>query len=98
MEGFAGEPALGPAKPDPGDAGKKIKGRKRHIVTDTLGLMLFAVTHGADVQGRDGAPEVLEAIRYRFPWLRRVFAKPAPDLIRGRLCRAKAARGAQGAR
>ena len=30
------------------DAGKKIKGRKRHIVTDTLGLMLFVIIHAAD--------------------------------------------------
>ena len=56
------------------DAGKKVKGRKRHIVTDTLGLMLFAVIHAADIQDRDGAPEVLRAIRYRFPWMRHVFA------------------------
>jgi putative transposase len=56
------------------DAGKKVKGRKRHIVTDTLGLMLFAVIHAADIQDRDGAPDVLGAIRYRFPWLRHVFA------------------------
>ena len=67
-------------------------------MTDTLGLMLFVVIHGADLQDRDGAPEVLKAIRYRFPWLRHVFAKPAPDLIRGRLCRAKAAGSAQRAR
>ena len=56
------------------DAGKKIKGRKRHIITDTLGLMLFVLVHAADVQDRDGAPDVLKAIRYRFPWLRHVFA------------------------
>src|SRR5471030_76492 len=56
------------------DAGKKIKGRKRHIITDTLGLMLFVVIHTADIQDRDGAPLVLKAIRYRFPWLRHVFA------------------------
>ena len=56
------------------DAGKKIKGRKRHIITDTLGLMLFAHVHAADIQDRDGAPSVLKAIRYRFPWLRHVFA------------------------
>jgi putative transposase len=56
------------------DAGKKVKGRKRHIVTDTLGLMLFAVIHSAGVQDRDGAPEVLKAIRHRFPWLCHVFA------------------------
>ena len=56
------------------DAGKKVKGRKRHIVTDTLGLMLFGVIHSAGVQDRDGAPDVLKAIRYRFPWLRHLFA------------------------
>jgi putative transposase len=56
------------------DAGKKVKGRKRHIVTDTLGLLLFAVIHAADIQDRDGAPDVLRAIRHRFPWLRHVFA------------------------
>jgi putative transposase len=56
------------------DAGKKIKGRKRHIMTDTLGLLLFAVIHSAGVQDRDGAPDVFRAIRHRFPWLRHVFA------------------------
>ena len=56
------------------DAGKKIKGRKRHIVTDTLGLMLFVIIHAADIQDRDGAPDLLKTIRYRFPWLRHVFA------------------------
>lgn len=56
------------------DAGKKVKGRKRHIVTDTLGLMVGLVVHGADVQDRDGAPEVLKSIRSRWPWLRHVFA------------------------
>jgi putative transposase len=56
------------------DAGKKVKGRKRHIVTDTLGLMLFAVVHAADIQDRDGASDLLKAIRFRFPWLRHIFA------------------------
>ncbi len=56
------------------DASKKIKGRKRHIVTDTLGLMLFIIIHGADIQDRDGGPEVLKSIRHRFPWLRHMFA------------------------
>lgn len=56
------------------DAGKKVKGRKRHIMTDTLGLLLFAVVHSAGVQDRDGAPGVFCAIRHRFPWLRHVFA------------------------
>jgi putative transposase len=41
------------------DAGKKVKGRKRHIVTDTLGLMVFVVIHSASMQDRDGATDVL---------------------------------------
>lgn len=56
------------------DAGKKIKGRKRHIVTDTLGLLVGLVVHRADIQDRDGAPLVLASLRQTFPWLRHVFA------------------------
>ena len=56
------------------DAGKRIKGRKRHIVTDTLGLLVGAVVHAANIQDRDGAPDVLKSIRARWPWLRHVFA------------------------
>ncbi len=39
---------------DPRNPGKKIKGKKRHILVDTLGLVLHAVVHPADVQDRDG--------------------------------------------
>jgi transposase len=56
------------------DAGKKVKGRKRHILTDTGGLLVGAVVHSAAIQDRDGAPAVLAAIRSAFPWLRHVFA------------------------
>jgi len=56
------------------DAGKKIKGRKRHILTDTAGLLVTALVHTADIQDRDGAPDVLAQIRASFPWLRHVFA------------------------
>ena len=56
------------------DAGKKIKGRKRHILTDTGGLLVAALVHTADIQDRDGAPDLLTQIRTRFPWLRHVFA------------------------
>ena len=41
------------------DAGKKVKGRKRHIVTDTLGLLLAVTVTAASVQDRDGAPDVV---------------------------------------
>jgi transposase len=56
------------------DAGKKIKGRNRRILTDTLGLLVAAIVHTADIQDRDGAPDVLASIRQSFPWLRHVFA------------------------
>ncbi|NDV88942.1 IS5 family transposase [Aurantimonas aggregata] len=56
------------------DAGKQVKRRKRHIVTDTLGLLLTGVIHAADIQDRDGATIVLKSLRYRFPWLRHIFA------------------------
>ena len=57
------------------DAGKKIRRRrKRHILTDTGGLLVAAIVHTADIQDRDGAPDLLLSIRARFPWLRHVFA------------------------
>jgi len=56
------------------DGGKKIKGRKRHIITDTIGFLIGFVIHAADIQDRDGAPFVLNSIRKTHPWLRHVFA------------------------
>jgi len=56
------------------DAGKRIKGRKRHIVTDTLGFMVGLVVHSAEIQDRDGAPLVLKSICHSHPELRHVFA------------------------
>lgn len=71
------------------DAGKKTKGRKRHILTDTIGLLLVLIIQSAGVQDRDGAPEVLRFARSRFPWLRHVFAdggyagQKLRDLLKG---------------
>ena len=48
------------------DAGKKVKGRKRHILTDTGGLLVTARVDAADIQDRDGAPAVLASIRHAF--------------------------------
>ena len=56
------------------DAGKKIKGRKRHIGTDTTRLLVGLEVHSAGVQDRDGAPDVLKAVAARYPMLRHVFA------------------------
>lgn len=44
------------------DAGKKIKGRKRHIVVDTLGHLIEVVVHAANIQDRDGAKLVLNKL------------------------------------
>jgi len=59
------------------DAGKKINGRKRHIMTDTSGHLVGVQVHTADIQDRDGAPGLLASVRYLFPWLRHVFADGA---------------------
>jgi len=59
------------------DAGKKVKGRKRHILTDTIGLLVGAIVHPANIQDRDGAPLLLASTRHAFPWLRHVFADAA---------------------
>ena len=59
------------------DAGKKVKGRKRHILTDTGGLLVAVVVHGAEIQDRDGAPAVFAAIPRHFPRPRHVFADGA---------------------
>lgn len=56
------------------DAGKKIKGRKRHIVTDTDGNMLALTTHTADIQDRDGGPDVIEQACDSYPTLGHIFA------------------------
>ncbi len=56
------------------DAGKKVNGRKRHLVTDTLGLPLRLVVHPADVQDRDGLVLACARVRGRFPWLKLLFA------------------------
>jgi putative transposase len=45
------------------DTGKKVNGRKRYIVVDTLGLILALVVHPADVQDYDGAVQVLAILR-----------------------------------
>ncbi len=57
------------------DAGKKVVGRKRHILVDTLGLLLSVAVHSADIQDRDGAALVLtERTRAMWPFLERIFA------------------------
>jgi putative transposase len=66
-----------------GDAGKKINGRKRHILVDTLGLLLVVVIHTANIQDRDGLALVCRRLRRRFPWLRLIGACPRAGLLAG---------------
>lgn len=56
------------------DAGKRIKGRKRHIITDTCGNLLACTLHSAGIQDRDGAPGVFAKLRREAPNLRHMFA------------------------
>jgi putative transposase len=74
------------------DAGKKINGRKRHIVVDTLGLVLAVVVHPANVQDYDGAVQVLGLVgkfKAQFHRLKVIFADSAygrnnlPDSVKG---------------
>jgi putative transposase len=59
------------------DAGKKVKGHKRHILVDTLGLLLIVVVHAACIQDRDGAKLVLERAKGKFPRLALIWADGA---------------------
>jgi putative transposase len=56
------------------DAGKKIKGRKRHLLVDTMGLLLLVVVHGANIQDRDGAKLLLTKAKGLFPRLQLIWA------------------------
>ena len=68
-------------------AEKMIKGRKRHILTDTIGLPVGMIVHPGNVQDRDGAPDLLANVRSLYPWLRHVFADGgyAGDKLKGAL-------------
>jgi putative transposase len=56
------------------DGAKKVGGRKRHILVDTLGLLLKAHVHAADITDRDGAQLLLERLAGAFPRLRHIRA------------------------
>jgi transposase len=59
------------------DAGKKVKGRKRHAMVDTDGRLLVSQVGPASVQDRDGAVPLLRASRASFPFVERAFADSA---------------------
>ena len=51
---------------------KKVNGRKRDLVVDTLGMVVAAVVHSAGIQDRDGAKLVLKKMVGRFPRLKKI--------------------------
>lgn len=53
---------------------KKLKGRKRHILVDTMGNLLRVVVHSAGIQDRDGADYVFDDIKDEYPSLVKVWA------------------------
>ncbi|MGZ3442542.1 MAG: IS5 family transposase [Polyangia bacterium] len=55
------------------DGGKKVKGRKRHIVVDVNGLLLTATVHPADVQDRDGALPLLEKAKTKLSTIKKLW-------------------------
>ncbi len=88
------------------DAGKKIKGRKRHILVDTVGLLLNVVVHPADVQDRDGAFHLLRPGATNVPVHRAYFCRwrirgtqDGPDRVAHRVsgdCKSSSDRDAAG--
>ena len=72
------------------DAGKKVTGRKRHILVDTLGLLLSVVVHPANIQDRDGVELVLdERTRAMWPFIVKIFADAGYQGARAALAAAK---------
>jgi putative transposase len=59
------------------DPGKQIKGRKRHLLGDTLGLVLAVVVHAANIPDCHGAKLVLERLKHKFSRLRLIWADGA---------------------
>jgi len=56
------------------DSGKKIRGKKRHLLVDTEGFVLEAIVHAADLQDRDGGVLLLTTLFGLFPFLRKLYA------------------------
>jgi transposase len=56
------------------DAGKKIKGKKRHVLVDTQGLLWCAIVHAADIQDRDGGVLLMSTLFGLFPFLLKLYA------------------------
>lgn len=56
------------------DGGKKTKGRKRHIIVDSMGLLMAVVVHAANIHDSKSAPFVLSELKFRFSRLVKIIA------------------------
>ncbi len=56
------------------DADKKIKGKKRHVLVDTQGLLMQAIIHAADIQDRDGGVLLMGSLFGLYPFLLKLYA------------------------
>ena len=63
------------------DAGKKVVGRKRHIAVDADGGLLMVNLAPGDTSDSGGAQMILDAIRKRCFWVKRLFADSAYDRL-----------------
>lgn len=59
------------------DGAKKLSGRKRHLLVDTLGLVFGVLVHSADIQDRASAPWLLRHLQPRLPRLQLIWADSA---------------------
>jgi transposase len=80
-DGGGDRPAVGQdlsaGRPKGFDAGKKVKGRKRHLVVDVLGLALAVLVHPANVQDRDGAAPVVRLAVEKCPTIKKLYVDAA---------------------
>src|SRR3954470_24146673 len=65
--------AAWPTPPRPSST-LQIKGKKRHILVDTQGLLMHAIVHAAQVQDRDGGVWLLATLFARYPFLMKLYA------------------------
>lgn len=56
------------------DGNKKIKGRKQHVIVDTLGLPMAVAVHEANIHDSKGVPQVIDKLAFKFPRLIKILA------------------------
>ena len=66
------------------DAGKKIRGKKRHVLVDTQGLLMAAIVHAADIQDRDGGVMLTTPLFELYPFVLKLYADSGYQGVRHR--------------